>query len=288
MLHTSTRRLGAAVAASALSAGALVAMAAPAANADMATNSYNCVNAVAGTIPVTVATDVALPPTAPAGFDVPVDLLDVKNKVTVPDQARELFTQFGVTSVDMTDFKLTLGEGLVGAGSLAVAPTAFVSNGNGTSSADINGKNAAFATPAAGTYVVSAPTTYKLIATLSNGSNAEFVCTGTAAPTSVGSITVAANAATVSAKATSKKVKAGKTAKVKVTVSADNEDPTGKVVAMIGKKKVGKGTLNAQGKTVLKIKGKKLKVGKNKIKFSYAGDDFTTAGKSKVVVKVTK
>lgn len=126
------------------------------------------------------------------------------------------------------------------------------------------------------------------IATLGNGSNAEFVCTGTAAPTSVGSITVAANAATVRAKATSKKIKAGKTAKVKVTVSADNEVPTGKVVAMIGKKKVGKGTLNARGKTVLKIKAKKLKVGKNKIKFSYAGDDFTAAGKSKVVVKVTK
>ncbi len=112
MTHTASRRLGAFAAAGALSAGALVALAAPAANAGIATNAYNCVNAVAGTIPVSVVTDVTLPPTAPAGFDVPADLLDVKNKVTIPNQAKALFTSFGVTSVDMTDFKLTLGDGL--------------------------------------------------------------------------------------------------------------------------------------------------------------------------------
>lgn len=286
MLHTSTRRLGSAVAATALGAGALVAMAAPAANAGVATNSYSCVNAVAGTIPVAVATDVTLPPTAPAGFDVPADLLDVKNKVTIPNQAKALFTQFGVTKVDMTDFKLTLGEGLVGAGSLAVAPAAFVDNGNGTSTADINGKNAAFVTPAAGTYVVSAPATYKLIATLGNGSNAEFVCNSVAAPTSVGSVTVAANESTTTGKA--KKVATGKKAKVKVKVAAANEVPTGKVVAKIGSKQVAKGMLDVNGKVVLTIKPNKLKVGKNNVKISYAGDDYTATSKVKVVVKVTK
>ncbi|MEO5666351.1 MAG: DUF6801 domain-containing protein, partial [Nocardioides sp.] len=246
MLHTSSLRLGAAVAATALGASALVTMAAPAANAGVATNNYSCVNAVAGTFPVNVATDVTLPPTAPAGFDVPADLLDMKNKVTIPNQAKDLFTQFGVTKVDMTDYKLTLGDVAVGAGALAVAPTAFVDNGNGTSSADINGKNAAFATPAAGTYVVGAPAAFKLVGTLSNGSNAEFVCTSTAAPTSVGSVTVAANESTVAAKA--KKVAAGRNAKVKVTVTAPNEDPTGKVLAKIGTKQVARGVIDANGK----------------------------------------
>ncbi|PUA81933.1 Ig-like domain repeat protein [Nocardioides currus] len=287
MLHTSSRRLGAAVAATALSAGALVTLATPAANAGVATNAYNCVNALAGTVPVGVATDVTLPPTAPAGFDVPADLLDVKNKVTIPNQAKALFTQFGVTNLDMTDYKLTLGDGRVGAGSLVVAPTAFVDNGNGTSTADINGKNAAFTTPAADTYVVSAPVDFKLIATLANGSTAEFVCTNAAAPTSVGSVTVQANPATVTAK-TKATIKSGKDAKVKVKVTADNEDPTGKVVAMIGKKKVGKGTLADNGKVTITVKAKKLKAGKNKIKLAYAGDGFTAAGKAKVVVKVTK
>ena len=42
MLHTATRRLGAVVAASALSAGALVAMAPPAANAATAATTYTC------------------------------------------------------------------------------------------------------------------------------------------------------------------------------------------------------------------------------------------------------
>lgn len=279
MLHTATRRLGAVAAAGALSAGALVAMTAPVANAGVASNGYSCVNPVVGTIPVGVVTDVTLPPTAPAGFDVPADLLDVKNKVTIPNQAKAQFTAYGVTKVDMTDFRLTLGEGSVGASSLAVAPSAFVDNGNGTSSADINGKNAAFSTPAAGTYVISAPATYKLFATLSNGANAEFVCTATAAPTSVGSVTVEKNTSTVTAKAA--KVMKGRTAKVKVKVVAPNEVPTGKVVAKVGTKKVAKGVLNAKGKVVLKIKPKFLKKATTKVKVTYAGDGFTTKGKAK-------
>ncbi|WP_107765070.1 Ig-like domain repeat protein [Nocardioides terrigena] len=286
MLHTSTRRLGAAVAATALSAGALVAVSAPAANAGMATNNYLCVNAVAGTIPVNVVTDVTLPPTAPAGFDVPADLLDVKNKVTIPNQAKALFTQFGVTKVDMTDFKLTLGEGAVGAGSLAVAPAAFVDNGNGTSTADINGKNAAFATPAAGTYVVSAPVSYALIATLGNGSNAEFVCTNTAAPTSVGTVAVAANESTTKAKPAKQPTPLGKKTKLKVVVDADNEVPSGKVKVKKGKKVVGKGSLNAKGKVTITLK-KKLPKGKTVVKVLYSGDDYTESSRDKkVVIKV--
>ena len=39
---------------------------------------------------------------------------------------------------------------------------------------------------------------------------------------------------------------------------------------------------------MLTIKPKSLKAGKHKVKLSYAGDDFTAAGKSKVVVTVTK
>jgi hypothetical protein len=285
MLHTSTRRFSSALAATALSAGALVALAAPAANAGVATNGYLCVNAVAGTIPVNVVTDVTLPPTTAAGFDVPADLLDLKNKVTIPNQAKTLFTQFGVTKVDMTDFRLTLGDGSVGAGSLAVAPAAFVDNGNNTSTADINGKNAAFTTPAAGTYVVSAPAAFKLIATLGTGSNAEFLCNSTAAPTSVGSVTVVANESITTAKA--RAVDAGMAAKVKVKVVAPNEMPTGKVIAKVGTKRVAKGLLDDRGRVVLTIKPKFLKPGSTKVKVKYVGDDYTQASKTKVFVKVT-
>ena len=93
-----------------------------------------------------------------------------------------------------------------------------------------------------------------------------------------------ANAATVTGKA--KKVTIGKKAKVKVKVAADNEIPSGKVIAKIGSKQVGKGMLDAKGKAVVTIKAKALKAGKNKVKLSYAGDDFTSAGKSMFVVTV--
>ena len=85
-----------------------------------------------------------------------------------------------------------------------------------------------------------------------------------------------------------KKVATGKNAKVKVKVTAPNEDPTGKVRAKIGTKQVAKGTIDASGKVTLTIKARKLKVGKNKVKLSYVGDDFTAPGKTKVIVRVTK
>jgi hypothetical protein len=285
MLHTASRRLGAVAATSALTAGALVALTAPAATAGVATNNYSCVNAVAGTIPVNVVTDVTLPPTAAAGFDVPADLLDVKNKVTIPNQAKALFTQFGVTKVDMTSFQLTLGEGTVGAGALTVAPAAFVDNGNGTSTADVNGKNAAFSTPAAGTYAVNAPATYTLVATLGNGATAEFACTNAAAPTAVGSVTIDKNASTTEATPAKKVTPLGKKTKLKVVVAADNEVPTGTVTVMLGKKTVGKGVLNAKGKAKIALK-KALPAGKTKVKVLYPGDDFTEKSKDKVVIRV--
>ncbi|MCW2833055.1 MAG: hypothetical protein JWN68_1008 [Nocardioides sp.] len=276
------RQIAAAGAVGALAFSALAI--APAANAGVATNGYLCVNAVAGTVPVTVATDVTLPPTAPAGFDVPADLLDVKNKVTISNADKGKFTAFGVTKVDMTDYKLTLGDVAVGAGSLAVAPSAFVDNGNGTSTADINGKNAAFTTPAAGTYVVSAPTTFKLLATLGSGQNAEFVCNSTAAPTSVGSVTIDDNESITTAKA--RAVEAGMPAKVKVKVVAPNEVPTGKVIAQIGSKRVARGVVNAKGRVVLEVKAKFLTQASNKVKVKYLGDDYTGTSKTKVFVKV--
>lgn len=277
------RQIAAAGAVGALAFSALAI--APAANAGVATNNYLCVNAVAGTVPVNVVTDVTLPPEAPAGFDVPADLLDFKNKVTISNADKGKFAAFGVTKVDMTDFKLTVGDIAVGAGSLAVTPAAFVDNGNGTSTADVNGKNAAFTTPAAGTYVISAPAAFKLLATLSNGAVAEFACNSTAAPTSVGSVVIDDNESITTAKA--RAVDAGMPAKVKVKVVAPNEVPTGKVIAQIGSKRIAKGLLNAKGRVVLKVKAKFLKSGSNKVKIKYLGDDYTGTSKTKVFVKVT-
>ena len=61
---------------------------------------------------------------------------------------------------------------------------------------------------------------------------------------------------------------------------------TGKVTAWVGKKKVGKATLNKKGKAKIVVKGKKLSTGKNKVKITFDGDDYNGAAKGKVKIKV--
>ena len=85
MLHTTTRRLGAAVAATALSSGALVAMAAPAANAATVDTTYTCVFPCLGVKDIPVSINATLPPTAPAGFDAPA--IPVLLTVTLPGES---------------------------------------------------------------------------------------------------------------------------------------------------------------------------------------------------------
>jgi len=276
-LQSRTSRSLAAAAVSAVALGGAVVAASPA-QAAPATNSYSCASP-AGTFTVGVTTDVPmLPPTAPAGFDVPAEFLDVTNKVTIPKEAYDLFTGFGVTEMDMTDYRLTLGEQTVGATRLAVAPSAFTANPDGTYSADVNGKNAAFEAPAAGSYPATAPQAFKIVAKLESGA-VDIACTATAAPTSIGNLEVVKNTPEV-------KVKVKKNgAKVVVKVKADNQDPTGKVVAKVNKKKL-KGQIDENGKLVLAVKPKFLKPGNNKVKATYKGDDYTEKATEKTTFMV--
>ncbi len=286
--NTLPRHLVSAGAVGALALSALVL--APAAQAAPASTAYECgIAGVAGPYAVSIVTDLPGLPTAGinAGMAVPADLLGVTNKVTVPKAAYQTIVGLGYTTIGMPAFALNVGEETVGATGLSVPATTFVASTDGTTySADVNGKNAAFNAPATGTYAVTTPSAFALHATKADGSAIDIPCTlkaGTA-PGTVETITTTANAATVKAKA--KKVAAGKTAKVKVTVAADNVVPSGNIIAKIGSKKVAKGALDAKGKVVLKIKAKALKASKNKVKLSYAGDDYTAKSNSKVVVKV--
>lgn len=310
MLHTSSRRLGAAVAATALGAGALVTMAAPAANAATVDTTYTCNFPGLGAKDIPVQLNATLPPEAPAGFDAPA--IPVLLTVTLPgdvvDAAKGLFqaTAIGGFSNDMIA-TLTEGTSTTSAADLALLNAKFpavavpatantpltITTPSPLAPGAVPATTTPVSLPGTGTYGINVPSAFKFTATKQGDAVmlADVPCAlkvGSAA--SLGSITLAANDATVTGKA--KKVTEAKKAKAKVVVkvTADNEDPTGKVTAMIGQKKVGKANLNAQGKAVVKIKAKFLKVGKNKIKLTYAGDDFTDAGKSKskVVLKVTK
>lgn len=288
-INTLPRRLASAGAVGALAAVALVPATAQAAPA---TTAYTCgIPNLAGPYDVSIVTDVPGLPTTGigAGTDVPADLLAVTNKVTVPKAARDLMAGGGYTTINIPDFTLTAGTEGVAATGMTVATASFVASADGaTYTADVNGKNAAFNAPATGTHAVQTPAKFALQAVKADGSAVSIPCelkAGTVAGT-VASVTTTANAATVTAKA--KKVAAGQKATVKVKVAADNELPTGKLVAMIGAKKVGKAALDAKGKAVLSIKAKALKAGNNKVKISYPGDDYTAKGKGKVVVKVVR
>lgn len=97
-------------------------------------------------------------------------------------------------------------------------------------------------------------------------------------------------ATVVKAKAKPKKLaKASKVAKVTVTVVAKSGKvkPTGSIKIMRGKKVVGKGKLKG-GKLVIKIKGKKLKKGKNKLKVKYTASGNFIAGKAATVTITRK
>lgn len=76
--------------------------------------------------------------------------------------------------------------------------------------------------------------------------------------------------------------KAGKS-KVTVTVTAAGATATGKVSVMLKSKTLAKGTLS-KGKVVLTIKGKQLKLGKNKLTVKYAGSPTVKAGSAKVTI----
>ncbi|QIX27020.1 hypothetical protein ncot_10760 [Nocardioides sp. JQ2195] len=93
--------------------------------------------------------------------------------------------------------------------------------------------------------------------------------------------------ATVKATPKPKKIKRNKASKVTVKVTAPDTAVTGKVTITKGKKVVGKATL-ADGTAVIKVKGKKLKIGKNNLVANYSGSDTIKAGKDKFVIRVVR
>lgn len=290
-MHTLVRRGLAAGAGSALVLGALAATA-PTASATPATNVYACGNTGLGVAPfdVTVTSDVpelALFPSVTAGAKVPAGYLSLNNKVTIPASAAALFTSFGVSKLDMTGYAISVGDATATADALTVAPTAFTANADGSKTADVNGKNVDLEIPAAGTYDITGPTTFPIVATTSIGP-ATLTCdikAGTT-PASIGSIVVNEGKSSLTATTKNTEISASDKAKIKVAIATEQKAATGKVTAWVGKKKVGKATLNKKGKAKIVVKGKKLSTGKNKVKITFDGDDYNGAAKGKVKIKV--
>ena len=302
MFHTASRRLGAVAAAGALGAGALVAMAAPAATAATASTTFTCTFPALGARDIPVAITATLPAEAPAGLDAPAIpvLLNVTLPGDVVDAAKGLFgaTSLGgfsndmVATLDDTASTDTADLALQNANfpQTPVPATANTALTLSTPNPLVVGTTPAstvpVSLPGAGTYDIVVPQAFKFTAT-KQGDVAflsDIPCAIKAgSPTSLGSVTLIANEATVTAKPAKKVTTLGQKTKLKVEVAADNEVPTGTVKVMKGTKVLGKGTLNAKGKIKVVLK-KALPAGKTKVKVAYLGDDFTSPAKSKKVV----
>ncbi len=306
MLHTASRRLGAVAAAGALTAGALVALSSPAATAATASTTYTCTFPSLGARDIPVSITATLPAAANAGLDAPA--IPVLLSVTLPgdvvDAAKGLFqaTTIGGFSNDMV---ATLDElSSSDAADLPLQNARFPQTAVPTTAntpLTLNTPNP-LATPGAvpastvpvnlpgaGTYDIVVPSAFKFTATKQGDVTmlADVPCALKAgAPSSLGSIILAANESTTKATPAKKVTPLGTQTKLKVVVEAANEVPTGTVKVMKGDKVLGKGTLNAKGKVKVTLK-KALPAGKTKVKVKYLGDDYTEKSTDKkVVIKV--
>jgi Bacterial Ig-like domain (group 3) len=305
MLHTSARRLGAAVAATALSAGALVAVSAPAAQAATAATTFTCTFPSLGARDIPVNITATLPAAANAGLDAPAIpvLLDVTLPADVVNAARGLFgaTTIGGFSNDMV---ATLDD-LSSSDSAALAlqdvrfPQTAVPAANQpltlrtpnplATPGVVPATTVPVNLPGKGIYDIQVPTAFKFTATRQGEvvMLADVPCAlKIGSPASLGSIALAANESTTKAKPAKQVTKLGTKTKLKVVVDADNEVPTGKVKVMKGQKMLGKGSLNSKGKVTVTLK-KALPKGKTIVKVLYRGDDYTQKSRDKkVVIKV--
>lgn len=290
-ITTLSRRTAAAGVASALVAGALVGATSTAAQAAPIANQYLCTSPI-GEFPVWLNSDAPMLdpiPQVSAGQAVPGGLLTVSNTFTVPQQVRDSLAGAGIEDLAFPDFAGEFGGVSIPVQGVTAKVSEMTDNGNGTWSVQASeGTNGAFETPAAGTYDVLSPDAFAIAATLGEG-QIDVACTiaeGTT-PESYKTLPVLKNASSVTATGPKKAPHKGDVAKIRVTINAANETPSGKVILKRGKKTVAKKNLNDKGKATLKTR--KLRVGKNKLRVIYKGDDYTEKSKSeKFVVKVKR
>jgi len=281
-----TRRIAVSGVATAIAAGALVGASSTAANAAFeATSTYTC-NVGGNSVPMSLTASVPLlPPTANAGTLIPANLLDVSTVLTIPATVAGQLGTAGVTGGSVQDFGMLVGD------TLAPAPLANVAFGapnlDGSVPATASAKNAQFVLPSAGTYDITLPKAFTFTPMTAAGPLPFTVPCTTEAPAKLSSVVLAKNGSTTDATAPAQ-IRKGTVAKVTSVVSSINDGtpaPTGKIVAKLGTKTVGTGTVKA-GKAVMKIA--KLPVGKDKLKIKYLGDAYTAPSGDSLVVKVVR
>ena len=279
-----TRRIAVSGVATAIAAGALVGASSTTANAAFeATSTYTC--NVAGTpvaMPMTASVPI-LPPTANAGMIIPANLLDVSTALTIPAAVASQLGSLGVTGGTVQDFGMLIGD--KGAAPAPLTVTGFAPGTEvGSLVANAAGKNASFTLPESGTYDITLPKSFTFTPSTAAGPLPITVPCTTEAPAKLSSVRLDKNASATDAKAPVS-IKKGSVAKVTSLITSGGPAPTGKIVAKLGTKTVGTGTVKA-GQAVMKIA--KLPVGKDKLKIKYLGDAYTAPSGDSLVVKVVR
>src|SRR5262245_51848958 len=180
----------------ALAAAGLVGVTSTSASAAPVTTNYSCKNPLltfSGTVDVDIA---LLPSTAPAGFPVPAGLLSFDSSFTVANAVAAALAAppLNATGAKSDDFAAAFGS------TLAKAPVVWNAPqppGATTTSFKGKGANAAFVLPAAGTYTVSMPKKFTVIATKADGSTAATALCTQANPNPLGKITLSKQVGTV-------------------------------------------------------------------------------------------
>lgn len=286
-LRRLTARTAIAGVTTALAAGALVGVSGTAANAATVSNTYTCSipSLYSGDFALTVSGELPVPQYW-AGAAVPAGLLNVTATSTVPADAAPLLAGLGYTGAKSDDFAFNLNGT-----SVPVPLTGNFATSGGTTSWNATGSNAAFTTPDPGKASAILPAAFSLTTTGGTSQPVTLACalkTGETAQTLASIDLLQQKSATTAPKAI--KAKQGKAAKVNVAVkstSLNTPVTTGTVVAKEGKKVVGKGKLSKKGIATIKL-SKKLKPGKHKVTFTYAGTKSIKGSSAKSVVKVAK
>lgn len=286
-LRRISARVAVAGATTALAAGALVGATGVAANAATVTNTYTCSlpNVYSGDFDLTVTGEIPVPQYW-AGADVPPNLINVTASATVPADAAGLLGAAGVTGAKASDFAFALGSG-----SVPVPLEGDFQTSGGTTTWEATGSNTAFTTPNPGSYDAVMPSAFTMTTQQGDTDSVSLGCAlkeGTT-PQAIteGFVLLQQSSAMTAPKSAT--AKASKTAKVTVNLKSSSLGTAikgAKVVAKEGSKTLGSAKTDKKGNATISLG--KLKAGKHKVTFSYAGTKSMKASSAKTTVTSTK
>lgn len=279
-----SKRVAAATVASVLTAGALVATTSTPASAAPTSASYDCAIPIVGNVALPFEIDPGtLPASVPAGLPIPAGQLPVTLSTLVPASVFGLLSGLSVDMITSPDFVMGLGTDTIPVDGMAL--TGIVPDGVGGATLNAAGSSGAFTTPLPGVYDVTLPSQFSMIPSAAGVALPAITC-ATANPAIAGQIQVLKQDSTTVATPAKPKIKKGKSAKVKTTVTNLINAATGNVKVMKGSKTWGTGTLS-EGKVTVTTK-KFKKPGKYKLTVKYLGDAITKVSQDTVTIKVVR